>query len=96
MNHTDGVLAPVTAVRTPTATSSAAATRYTQSRMFPDLAAVAANTKAAMPHIAKPSASHSCVMIQRLSLLIAPNEATTRRVGITCTSPQVATTAAAT
>lgn len=56
LNHTTGVRAPVTAVSTPSATDSTAATRYTQSRMpaADPPAAVGATTIAAMAHMVNP------------------------------------------
>ena len=89
LNQTTGVRAPVSAVSTPSATSSAAATRYTQARtsVTAPPAAVAAITIAATPHMVNASASHSCTMTRRLSTLTGPNPATTWRVGTICATP---------
>jgi hypothetical protein len=68
LNQTTRVLAPVARVSAPSASSSAAALRYTHARTsaVAPLATVVAMTSTAMPHIVNASASHSCKMMLRL------------------------------
>ena len=98
MTHTTGVRAPVSTVSAPNASSNAASLRYTHARTSGAAppAAVTAITITAMPHIVNASASHSCKIIRRLSVVIGAKPARTRRVGTACATPHAATTAAAT